>query len=179
MLTIFLINTLLLVFALALVGLVLWLAYAIASMMPMLQGPVFVPSADDKLQTMFELAGIKPGARVVDLGAGDGRLVVAAAQAGAEAVGLEINPFLVLRARVKLKRAGVYGKASIEWRNFWKVDLGRYDVVFIYGTTYIMKKLEQKLRHELKPGARVVSNYFTFPNWQLRKQKNEVRLYQV
>lgn len=175
MLTYFLLFVLGLVFAI----LLLLFGRAMIFMVPILHGPVFVPSADDKLRTMLELAKVKPGQKVIDLGAGDGKIVINLAKQGIAAEGIEINPVLVKKAQLKIKQAGLEELAEVKKGNFWKLDYSDYDVIFLYGTTYIMERLEEKLMQELKPGAVVISNFFQFPNWEPESVKNEVRLYRA
>ena len=69
------------------------------------------------------------------------------------------------RSIENIKKEGLKGKAFIHNMNFWDAEFGDYDVLTIYGITSIMKRLEEKLLREMKPGAVIVSNYFTFPNW--------------
>lgn len=141
------------------------------------RGAIYVPTKEKRIQKMIDFLEIRPGEKAVDLGAGDGRLVVALAKAGAEAYGYEINPFLVSRARKNIRKAGLEGRAFIHQKNFWKEDLSQFDVVTLYGITHIMKKLEDKLRKELKPNARVASNAFNFPTWEYSKKEGAVYLY--
>lgn len=143
----------------------------------MLYGAVFVPSADDKLATMMRLAQPKSMDNILDLGSGDGKVVLALARQGLRATGVEINPLLVSRARAKAAKLGLSTRAKFIKANFWQLDLSQFDLIFVYGITYIMPKLEQKLQAELRPGSRVVSNYFPFPNWPATVEENEVRVY--
>jgi len=140
-------------------------------------GAIFVSSKEEKIKKIIELAEIKSGEKAADLGAGDGRLVIALAKKGAEAHGYEINPLLVWQARRNINKAGLGGKAFIHWKNFWREDLSRFDIIIVYGIGYIMKKLEEKLRKELKNNARVVSNAFCFPTWPQIKKEDGVYLY--
>ena len=126
---------------------------------------------------MIELAKIKKGEKVYDLGSGDGRLVIMAAKKGARAIGFEINPFLVLISWVRILLAGVRKNAKIKWRNFWGQDISDADVVLLYLITQYMERMEKKLKAELKPGARVVSYTFKFPTWQHSFYDKENTLY--
>lgn len=141
------------------------------------RGIFYVPSRQDKIKKMIELADIKPGELACDLGCGDGRLVIALAQAGAEAHGYEINPLLVILARFNIKKAGYSGKAFIHWKNFWKEDFLKFNVITIYGMNFIMKKLEKELKGNFRSGARVISNAFPFPNWPPSQKADRVYLY--
>ena len=134
-----------------------------------LRGAPFLPTKQVRVEGMIAAAGIKPGDKLVDLGSGDGRIVIAAAKAGAYAYGFELNPLLVLWSRIKIRKAGLQSRASIKWKNFWFANLQEFDVVTVFGITGIMNKLEQKFSKELKPGSRVVCNIFPLPNWTATK----------
>lgn len=140
-------------------------------------GAPYVPTHDKILKKMIALLSIKPGEKAVDLGSGDGKIVIALAQAGAEAHGYEINPFLVLWSKRNIKKAGLAGKAFIHWKSFWSVDFSCFQIVTVYGITYMMKRLEKKSQKELKTGARVASNAFTFPNWSPIQNNDGIYLY--
>lgn len=140
-------------------------------------GAFFASSKQRIVETMILLSDIKSGDKAIDLGSGDGRLVIALAKGGIEAHGYEINPFLVWLSKKNIKHAGLTDKAFIHWKNFWLVDFSEFNVVTVYGISYMMKRLEAKLKKDLKTGARVVSNYFIFPDWPYSKKENNVYLY--
>jgi cyclopropane fatty-acyl-phospholipid synthase-like methyltransferase len=142
----------------------------IAYFLGIFRGAPFVPTQKQTLEKMIEAAKIQPGEKLADLGSGDGRILIAAARAGAEAHGYEINPLLFFWSRWKIRQAGLASKAFVHWKNFWLADFSDYDIVMLFGITGIMPKLETKLKTELKPGARVVSNIFKFPNWESTKE---------
>lgn len=75
------------------------------------------------------------------------------------------------------KKAKLRGKAFVHWKNFWKENVSQFDVVIVYGISYMMKKLETKLQKELKSGSRVVSNYFIFSNWEPVQKEKHILLY--
>lgn len=145
-------------------GFVLWLV---------LIGAPYIPTKKAGLDRIMALCGEVSGRKALDIGSGDGRIVMALARAGAEAHGVEINPFLVWWSRARIRNAGLEGRAFIHRQNLWNFDCSGYDVVTLFGITHIMKRLEKKLRKELKPGARVVSIAFKFPTWEVA-DKNEV-----
>lgn len=143
----------------------------------LITGAPFVPSRDKAVEKMIALADIKPGERAADLGSGNGKVVIALARAGAEAHGYEINPLLIWWSRINIQRAGLETKAFIHWKSFWGENFITFSVISLYGIPHIMKRLEKKLRTELRPGTRVVSNAFTFPHWIHSKKDNDVYLY--
>lgn len=142
------------------------------------RGAPYAPTAKRAVDLMLELAQVKPHDRTVDIGSGDGRLVIAFAQAGArEAHGIEINRYLVLWSNWQIKKAGLQKTAQVLKKNLWNIDYSEYDVVTLFGIPYIMRELEKKLLRELKPGSRVILNKFEFPNWKSVVSKNGIHLY--
>ncbi len=113
---------------------------------------------------------------IIDLGSGDGRVVIEAAQRGYKAVGYEINPFLVFMSYFnsivrKKKGTSQYGTATFHWLDIWKVKtLHEADVIFVYGLGPIMNALSEKIAQEARPNVFVVSFVFQLkqPNvWNL------------
>jgi len=147
-------------------------------LMPIFGLAPYVPTPKKKVKKMLELAGLKPGEKLVDLGLGDGRILIEAAKIGAEAVGYEIDPFLVWLSKKEIKKQGLENKIKIYRKNFWQADLKEADVVTFYGITGIMAKMERKLLKELKPGARVCSYIFPFPKWMPINHDSGIFLYQ-
>jgi SAM-dependent methyltransferase len=141
------------------------------------KGAPFVRSSENKLPDILELAEVKPGEMVADLGSGDGTLVLEFAKKGAKSIGYEINPLLYIWSRLLIKKNNLEHTALVSKNSFWNVNFSDFDVITIYGIDYIMPELEKKLGKELKPGARIVCNTFKFPNWQPKKSKNDVHLY--
>jgi cyclopropane fatty-acyl-phospholipid synthase-like methyltransferase len=140
-------------------------------------GAHYVPSSDPRMERMLRLAGVRAGDRFIDIGSGNGKLVIAAAKLGAEAVGYELNPVMVLISRAHIRKAGLSDTAKIYWRDFWRYNLSDFDVVTVYGIPHIMGMLERKLQRELASGSRVVSNAFPCPTWPCVEQEGGVYLY--
>lgn len=126
-------------------------------------GAPFVPSSKKTAETMIRLAHIRPGMNIYDLGAGDGRLLFLAAQKGATAIGLEINPFLVLFTWLKIRLQRKQKSIHVYWKNFWQGDFHDADIVFIYLIAWKMERLEDMLLQTCRPGTIIVSNSFIFP----------------
>lgn len=127
-------------------------------------GAPFVPSTTKTSESMITLSKCKAGENLIDLGSGDGRLVRLAAKKGAHALGVEINPYLVWYSRIVSSFIRYPGTVRFHQGNFWNTDLKKADVVCVYLLPWKMERLEQKLRAECKPDARIVSNSFVFPN---------------
>jgi outer membrane protein assembly factor BamB len=124
---------------------------------------VFVPTPQDVVERMTEAAGIRREDLVCDLGCGDGRIVVTAARRfGCRAVGYDIDPECVRLARENVRQAGVADRVRIEQRDIFTADLRDADVVMLYLSPELNKRLLPQLSR-LKPGARVVSHAFAIP----------------
>jgi cyclopropane fatty-acyl-phospholipid synthase-like methyltransferase len=116
---------------------------------------------------MLEMARIKPGETVYDLGSGDGRIVIAAAgRYRAKAVGIEISPKLVASATAEIDKAGLASQARVIQGDVLQTDFSGADVVTMYLETELNAKLRPRLEKFLKPGARVVSHDYPVPGWK-------------
>jgi hypothetical protein len=138
----------------------------------------YVPTNHATVRTMIDFARVKPGMKAVDIGSGDGRLVIALAKAGAEAHGYEIHPFLVWLSKLKIRKAGLTGKAFIHQKDFWLEDLSKFDIVTVFLPTSISERLEAKLSSELKTDARIISSGPISPTWIPSEEKGKVHLYE-
>lgn len=150
----------------------------IAGLLPTLvSGAPYVPTHPDLVRRMIELAEITSTDRVVDLGSGDGRLVIAAAQAGAkEAIGYEIDPGKVVASIKDAKRLGLRN-ALFYARSFWERSLKEVDVVFIYSLPWYLPKIEKKLEAELPIGSRVITLMDPLPGWIPTKTSDRIYVY--
>lgn len=127
---------------------------------------IYVPTPERVVSTMLELADVHRGDVVYDLGCGDGRIVVAAAKAGAaKAVGIDIDPERVAEARENVRAAGVADRASILEGDLFQLDLRDANVVTLYLLPELNLRLRPKLL-ELKPGTRIVSHAFDMGDWK-------------
>ena len=126
----------------------------------------FVVSPDAVVERMLYLAQPKAGERLVDLGSGDGRIVIEAAKRfGARGLGVDIDPRLVELARGNAKRAGVEALASFEVRDLFETDLRGVGVVTMYLLPEVNLQLLPRLVDQLKPGARIVSHDYDLGPW--------------
>ncbi|MBU0612565.1 class I SAM-dependent methyltransferase [Patescibacteria group bacterium] len=157
---------------------ILLLIFIISFGIPFVTGAPFAPSAKKGVKKMIELAKIKEGDIAVDLGSGDGRIVIALARAGAEAHGYEINQFLAWYSKIRIRMAGLEKKAFIHRGNFFKEDLSKYNVVIVFGIFYIMEELERKLQKETKPNTIIVCNNFSLPNWKPANKEGKFYVYE-
>ncbi len=137
----------------------------------------FIPTPHSRIHRMLELAGVKKGETIVDLGAGDGRaLHCAAKHFGAKGVGVERSPLLVFFGNVWLQFAGFGKSAKMVRQNIFNYDCSDADVVVVFLLQTTNQQIKEKLLKELKPGARVVSRIFKFDNWPVEKYDQEYNL---
>ena len=131
-----------------------------------IDGGPYVPTPDVVVGRMLELAGVRRDDLVVDLGSGDGRLVIEAARRyGARGLGVEREENLVVRARAAAAKAEVADRVSFTQGDIFDADLRRATVVTLYLLPRLLVRLVPKLRAELAPGARVVSHDYPLDSW--------------
>jgi len=130
-------------------------------------GGPYVPTPQVVVDQMLRFGAVKASDYVMDLGSGDGVIVLTAArQMKASGVGIEIDPELVKRANDQAKKLGVSERASFQVMDVFKADLSRATVVTLYLLPGMMMNLRNKIYDELRPGARVVSHDYHFGDWQ-------------
>jgi protein-L-isoaspartate O-methyltransferase len=126
----------------------------------------FITTPPEVVARMLQVAGTGPQDFVIDLGSGDGRIVIAAAREhGARGLGVELEPALVEKARENARAAGVAHLARFEVGDALKTDVSRATVVTVYLLPSLLDQLQPRLLAQLRPGARVVTHAFTFKGW--------------
>ncbi len=136
-------------------------------LVPAMYGLPPISTKPERIRKALELADLKADEILYDLGCGHGHvLVIAAKEFGARSVGIEAGPVQCAAAWVNALRNGVGSKVRVEAGNFFRSDVGDADVVFAYLTSKYAERLQQKLKRELKPGARVVTVSFDLPDWE-------------
>jgi hypothetical protein len=126
---------------------------------------IWVPTPDEVVDRMLTMAQLGPSDFHMDLGSGDGKIVIAAAKRGARSLGIEYNPDMVKLATENAQKAGVSGKASFRRADIFETDFSQATVI----TLYLLPSLNMKLRPQLlqmKPGTRIVSHSFTMEDWE-------------
>ncbi len=127
----------------------------------------YVPTRQELVEQMLKLAGVKKGDTVYDLGCGDGRIVITAAQKfGAHGVGVDIDPERIKEANENAKKAGVTDRVKFVQANLFDADIRPATVVTLYLLPSVNLKLRPKLLKDLKPGTRIVSNSFDMGDWK-------------
>jgi len=133
----------------------------------------FVATPLPVVKQMLALAEIKPGDIIYDLGCGDGRVVIMAAQDfGAQGVGVEMREDLAKQALTKISDLGLEGRVKIVHGDMFKLDISQANVITLYLTTSANDKVKPKLEAELKPGTRVISHDYEILGWRPIKIDN-------
>jgi precorrin-6B methylase 2 len=125
---------------------------------------VWVPTPDEMVEKMLDMANVTPNDFVIDLGSGDGRNVIAAAKRGAQALGVEYNEDLVQYSRQNAAKAGVADKATFVQGDMFEADISKATVMALFLLPDNLRKLRSKLL-ALRPGTRIVGNTFGIENW--------------
>ena len=127
----------------------------------------FVATPQDVVDRMLTLANVGPNDVVYDLGCGDGRIVIAAAQKfGARAVGVDIDPARIYDAEQNAKRAGVERLVTFRLQDALKTDVSDATVVTLYLLSALNVQLRPILTRQLRPGSRIVSHSFAMGDWE-------------
>ena len=126
----------------------------------------YVPTVEEDVELMLDVAGVRPDDYVIDLGSGDGRIAIAAARRRALAHGVELDTELVELARASAARSGVSERVAFLHGDIFEADIGRATVVTLYLFPEANLMLRPKLLAELRPGTRIVSNSFHMGEWQ-------------
>ena len=165
-------NYLLLAIPAIFFGLVLYLTVIVR------RDAAYVPTPEPTVRRMLEMAEVKSGETLYDLGSGDGRIVLTAARDfGAKAIGVELDKGLISVSMRNIKAANLEDKAKIIKGNFYETDLRDADVVTLYLRQNTNDRLGVKFKKELRPGSRVVSYTFVMTGWKPTKADNESHLY--
>lgn len=134
--------------------------------LPMLWGGSWIPANMRAARRMLRMAGVKHGDTVVDLEAGDGRIVfLAARDFQARAAGVEIDPLRCWLANLRIRLSGLNDKAGVHWGNARSFSLAGADVVAVFLLPGTLQSLKDRLMRTLRPGARVVTHPFPMNGW--------------
>lgn len=142
------------------------------------RGAAWVPMPKPRARQMLQMAQVKPGDVVYDLGSGDGRvLFIAAREFGAQAVGIEIDPLRCLWTKLLIRWYGLQTQVRVMWGDFFTQEISQADVVTVFLSKPTNQLLMTRLLFELRPDTRLISYIYTFPGWTPEKLDREARLY--
>jgi len=136
------------------------------------RGAPYLPTLDEQAKAAVELLNLKPGQTLLELGSGDGKVLVVAAQAGLNVVGIELNPFLVIVSWLRTRK---YRKqVRIIWGDFWRVKWPECDGVFSFLLGRFMPRLDKRMQTLKVP---LVSYAFKIPGRKIDAEKSGIFLY--
>jgi hypothetical protein len=156
---------------LALAGMIIILSFGFV----LLYGAPYVPTLTPQVMAALELVDLKPGQTLLELGSGDGKVLIAAAQSGLHVVGYELNPFLVVISWLRTRR---YKKqVRVVWGNFWSKSWPEAEGIFTFLHPRFMKMLDTKIVQSTRKPVKLVSFAFEIPGREPDAQKAGVFLY--
>lgn len=138
-------------------------------------GAPFLPTMKKQVKPAMDLLDLKPGQRMLELGSGDGRLLIAAAEAGIYATGIELNPLLALYSWLRTRKYG--DKVKVVCGNFWKKEWPEADGIFVFLLDPYMERLNTKITQKYQTKIKLVSFAFKIPNRDIDKQNGGLYLY--
>lgn len=138
-------------------------------------GAPYLPTLRIRVPEALDLANLKPGQTLIELGSGDGRVLEAAAKRGIKSIGYELNPLLVVYSKLRLLK---YRKTTkVIWGNYWQKKWPKADAIFVFLLQPYMEKLNTKIEQNYPDGIKLVSFAFTIPNKKPQKEQNGLYLY--
>lgn len=138
-------------------------------------GAPFLPTLTPQVKHALDMIDLKSGQTLLELGSGNGKVMIAAAERGIRVIGYELNPVLVVYSWLRTRR---YRKlVSIRWANFWKVKLPEADGIFVFLLQPYMKKLDKKIVQECSKSVKLVSFAFYIPDKEPFKEEDGMYLY--
>lgn len=158
-------------------GNILLALYFIYTLLGIRRGAPPIPTLKHNRETMIRLGAIKEDDLVIDLGSGDGRVLISAARAGARAIGYELNPFLFWYSRLIIKVLGLSDKITVYRQTLWNAPFEDADVITAYLGPSVMKGLEPIVTTRMKVGARFVAHAFPFPTLSPVEQCGKIYKY--
>lgn len=143
----------------------------------MFVGPPYLPTLSPQVKTALDMLGLKPGQTMLELGCGDGKVLVAAAQRGWKVTGIELNPILVVVCKLRTWR--YRRQVTVRWGNYWNARLwGEAEAIFGFVLPKYMAKLDRTIEawRRNRP-VRLASFAFKIPDKKISRQHNGVFLY--
>ncbi len=140
-----------------------------------LVGAPYLPTLSPQVVAALKLADLQPGQTLLELGCGDGKVLIAAARQGIHVVGYELNPILALIAWARTRR--YRRQVRVVWGNFWRRDWPATDAIFVFLLPRYMTKLDQRITQTVSKPVKLISFAFDVPGRKITKQVAGVYLY--
>jgi len=139
-------------------------------------GAPYLPSLTKQINIAFDMVNLQPGSKIIELGCGDGKVLIAAAKKGFCAIGYELNPILFMVAW--LRTIKYHRQVKVVWGNFWYKSWPEADAIYVFLLPRFMNKLERAIETKCTNSIKVVSFAFNFNNRQPTLEKEGVFLYE-
>lgn len=130
----------------------------------------YVPTPQEVVEKMLDLADVQSSDYVIDMGSGDGRIVIAAAKRGASGHGIDLDPKRIAEARENAQNEGLDDRIMFMQENIFETDFSKASVITMYLLPSVNEKLRPELLDRLEPGTRIVSHSFTMGDWKADKK---------
>ena len=157
---------------------VIVLVFFLVLALPVISGPPYVPTLKLNIDSALDLLDLKPGQTLLDLGCGDGRVLIAAAKRGINVVGIEISPIMALLAYFRTRKYRKHVKVRIVWGNYFLSHWPKADAVFGFMIQYQMRKLDKRIEVWHDRPVRLASFAFRIPGKKEVASKDAVFLYE-
>lgn len=139
-------------------------------------GAPYLPTLQPQMETALDMLDLTEGQTLLELGSGDGRVMVAAAERGWNVIGYELNPVLALYSWLRTRK--YKGRVKVVWGNFWWRKLPQADGVFVFLLQKYMSKLDKKITQDISRPVKLVSFAFHIPGRKPQQEKDAVYLYE-
>lgn len=156
---------------------IIFILFFLIIFIPWTFGAPFQPTSKKELQNIIKIAKAKKTDKIVDLGSGNGTIIIEFAKKGIKSYGYEINPILVWWSKRKIKKLGLQNLAFVYKKNFWNIDLSEFDIIISFQIIYVMKKLYNKIKKEGKNKVKIISNTWKIKNKKPIKKIGHIYLY--
>lgn len=140
-------------------------------------GAPYLPTLKRQQAEALELLDLRPGQTLVELGSGDGRMLVVAAKQGLNVIGFELNPLLFIYSWLITRR--YKDRVTVRWGNFWQAGLPECDGIYVFLLDRYMAKLHNKITREITKPVKVVSYAFKMPDVKATTEKSGLFLYHL
>lgn len=142
----------------------------------LLVGAPYLPTLKPQIDAGLELLDLKPGQSLLELGCGDGKVMIAAAEQGLTVIGYELNPLLVIVCWLRTRK--YRGRVKVVWGNYWEIDWPKTEGIYAFILQKYMSKLDKKVIQENRNPVKVVSFAFTIPDRKSTAEKAGLYLYE-
>lgn len=142
-------------------------------------GAFYYPTTDLAVKQILEISKLSSKDTLIDIGSGDGRILIAAARLGITSIGYEIDPFLVRKSRRLVHQANLDKLVTVHWKSFWKADFNQASVITIYLFPRFMNRLQKLIEKKIKHPIKLITNDYPFTQLKPVKQSDRIFLYHL